>query len=189
MFSRIVLLFMALNTVFGGGFAVDTKSFKIEWEAYKFTSRAAVKGTFDRYMAGGFHQAKTVGGLFDGVEILIDTASVNSGNPVRDNTLGTKFFNLFVGDSITAQTSNYKDGEVDLFVNMNGRMAQRRVSVDVSNNKISFEANFDMMKDFMLGDAWSSIHEACKVLHTGPDGKSVTGTDVTVRFSADLMKL
>ena len=68
-------------------------------------------------------------------------------------------------------------------------MAQRRVSVDVSNDKISFEANFDMMKDFMLGEAWSSIHEACKLLHTGPDGKSVTGTDVTVRFSADLMKL
>ena len=58
MLFRIVLLFMALNTVFGQGFTVDTKSFKIEWEAYKFASRAAVKGTFDRYMAGGFHQSQ-----------------------------------------------------------------------------------------------------------------------------------
>ena len=189
MLSRIVLLFMAWSTVFGGGFAVDTKSFQIEWEAYKFTSRSAVKGTFNKYMAGGFHQSKTVGGLFDGVEILIDTGSVNSGNPARDYTLGAKFFKLFTGSTITAQTSNYENGEVDLLVNMNGRMAQRRVNVDVNDSKISFEANFDMMKDFMLGEAWSSIHEACKLLHTGPDGKSVTGTDVTVRFSADLMKL
>ena len=189
MLSRIVLFTIALNTVFGQGFAVDTKSFKIEWEAYKFTSRAAVKGTFDRYMAGGFQQSKTVGDLFDGVEILIDTGSVNSGNPARDYTLGVKFFKLFSGGIITAQTSNYENGEVDLFVNMNGRMAQRRGNVSISDSKISFEANFDMMKDFMLGEAWNSIHEACKLLHTGPDGKSVTGTDVTVRFSANLMKL
>ena len=189
MLLRIMFLTIALNTVFGEGFAVDTKSFKIEWEAYKFTSRAAVKGTFNRYMAGGFHQSKTVGGLFDGVEILIDIGSVDSGNAARDYTLGTKFFNLFTGATITARTANYENGEVDLLVNMNGREAERRISVDITDSKISFEANFDMMKDFMLSEAWNSIHEACKYLHTGPDGKSVTGKDVTVRFSADLIKL
>lgn len=189
MLTRFLIFFISMNLHAADWFAVDTKSFKIEWEAYKFTSRAAVKGTFNRYMAGGFHKAKSVGGLFDGVEILIDTSSVNSGVEIRDQTLGSKFFQLFSGATITAQTANYADGQVDLFVSMNGRMAVRRVPVQISDTAVSFEANFDMMKDFMLKDAWASIHEACKLLHTGPDGKAVTGTDVTVRFSADLLKL
>ena len=188
MLLKCLVFLFSVNLFAADWYAVDTKSFKIEWEAYKFTSRAAVKGTFDSYMAGGFHKASSVGDLFEGVEILIDTGSVNSGLEVRDMTLGSKFFKLFTGTTIVAQTANYKDGEVDLLVNMNGRMATRRVAVDINDDKIAFEANFDMMKDFMLGDAWASIHEACKLLHTGPDGKSVTGTDVTVRFSANLIK-
>jgi hypothetical protein len=45
------------------------------------------------------------------------------------------------------------------------------------------------MLDFALNGPWSSLHEACKALHTGADGVAKTWTEVMLTVSANVARI
>lgn len=185
-----VILFGVLSSLsWAQTLAIDSKSVVIEWEAYKFSSMAPVTGVFDSFMISGLHTADKVENLFDGVSVLIDAHSVNSNNPVRDQRLVESYFQLFSDRSIRAWGNGFDGKKMDLTLHMNGKKATKQASVEIKEDKIIVKARYDMLSDFVLDKAYKSIHEACKALHTGPDGKAVTGTEFQVTLTAKLMKL
>jgi hypothetical protein len=79
-------------------------------------------------------------------------------------------------------------GTVDLNIGMNGVSKTLSFPYQVSpDGTLTAKTSMEMM-DFGLQAAFDSIHEACKILHTGADGVAKTWTDVELSVTAKLTK-
>ena len=163
------------------------------WTAYKTTEKAPVSGGFTTTTLSPTVAAPSLAGALDGVTMTIDPASVSSGNEGRDLTLRDKYFGLFTPTTeFTAGVVSVKGddtkGTIDLNIGMNGVSKTVPFTYDLAaDGTLSAKASIEMM-DFGLQAAFDSIHEACKLLHTGADGVSKTWTDVALTVTAKIAK-
>ncbi len=163
------------------------------WTAYKTTDKAPVSGGFATTTLSPTKPAPSVVGALNGVTMTIDPASVSSGNEGRDHTLREKYFGLFMPKTeftagVVAVKGDDQKGTVDLNIGMNGVSKTVAFAYEVAaDGTLSANASIEMM-DFGLKAAFDSIHEACKLLHTGEDGVSKTWTDVALTVTAKLAK-
>ncbi len=163
------------------------------WTAYKTTEKAPVSGGFATTTLSPTKAAPSVVGALNGVTMTIDPASVSSGNEGRDHTLREKYFGVFMPKTeftagVVAVKGDDQKGTVDLNIGMNGVSKTVAFAYEVAaDGTLSANASIEMM-DFGLKAAFDSIHEACKLLHTGEDGVSKTWTDVALTVTAKLAK-
>ena len=163
------------------------------WTAYKFTEKAPVSGTFNKFTVSGQEKAADILTAIKGLNVDIDGSSVESGNVGRNATVAAQFFAKFApinkmsGEAVAVKGDD-KKGSVTILVDMNKtkKKVDFKYSVDAKGS-LSAEAVIDMM-DFALKGPFDSIHKACKVLHTGKDGISKTWTEVLLKVSAKLVK-
>jgi len=163
------------------------------WTAYKTSDKAPVSGTFTAATLSPTKAAPSVAGALDGVSMTIDPASVSSGNEGRDKTLQDKYFGLFAPQTeftvgVVAVKGDDTGGTVDLNIGMNGVSKTLSFPYQVSpDGTLTAKTSMEMM-DFGLQAAFDSIHEACKILHTGADGVAKTWTDIELSVTAKLTK-
>lgn len=163
------------------------------WTAYKTTEKAPVSGTFTSATLSPTKAGPSVAAALDGVTMTIDPASVSSGNEGRDKTLQDKYFGLFAPQTeftvaVVAVNGDDAGGTVDLNIGMNGVSKTLSFPYQVSpDGTLTAKTSMEMM-DYGLQAAFDSIHEACKILHTGADGVSKTWTDVELSVTAKITK-
>lgn len=163
-------------------------SAKPGWTAYKYTSKAPVSGTFNVIKLSQTKAGKSLTEALVGVTMSITPKSVESKNPARNKTIATKFFALFLnaleikGEVVNVKGDDNK-GVVGIKISMNG--ISKVIGLDYNINKGALTATKSVsMLDFGLQKAWTSIHNACKALHTGKDGVSKTWKDVLLKVNA-----
>jgi polyisoprenoid-binding protein YceI len=158
----------------------------LNWTAFKYSEKTAVSGAFSDIEVDYRQDAHK---LEEFLASGIFTASVNSvdtGNPVRDETLRKSFFSLFTTDKLRGNVSEVKADTFILNIEMNGEKKPVTFNYKFSDDGVlTASSTFDML-EFGLKQAHESIHTACEKLHTGPDGVSKTWTEVALNIRATI---
>ena len=189
--SAMILLALLSHAPFAHGqkcrYELDEKSVKLEWTGYKFTSKSPVSGSFDE-VSSQAKSSDSVKGAFEAASFKINTASINSNNPVRDKKLALFIFGgLKNPGQISGEIISFNNSKAKVVIEMNGRKQEVPFKVSESNGTYTFEGSIKMTQ-FAMSESLARISEACRELHTGPDKKSKTWDDVGLKVSTTLKK-
>ena len=174
-------------------YSADPQSIKLEWTAYKFTKKTAVKGGFTTTTVSGKTTADSLANLVMGLAMKIDGASIESGDPGRNVTVKQFFFEKFnppfqMSAKVVAAQGDDTAGSFTIELDMNGvQKAIPFAYTATPEGVLTAKSGFDM-NDYQLQGPYDSIHKACETLHTGEDGVSKTWADVDLTVTGKFSK-
>lgn len=167
-------------------YSYDSKTSALEWTAFKFTDKTPVKGTFNEIKIEGLKTAKDEKEMIESLMFTISTNSVETQNEERNGKIVKLFFGSIDTDAITGKVKSLGDnGEAIIEIKMNNSAQEVAGKYTLDEGLFSFTATIDVMK-WNAGKGISLLNEACKVLHTGPDGKSKLWSEVDLSFTTQL---
>jgi polyisoprenoid-binding protein YceI len=166
-------------------YKVDPSTAKLTWTGYKFTEKTGVSGTFDSIDVQQT-EASSAEAVIESVKFRIDTASVNSQNPERDEKLALYIFGALVDPGSISGSVGRVDlnkGKASANLTING--TKKSVDFTISNDKANytFASKIDL-GEFKMSKSMEALHTACEKLHIGRDGKSVTWPEVGIKIVA-----
>lgn len=162
------------------GYHIVAKQSSLQWTAYKTTDKVPVKGTFTDIKVTKSKSAADAVSAIKGMEFEIPVSSIYSKDTIRDAKLNTFFFDVMnKTTSLKGRFKEVSNNKGVLELNMNG--LSKDLSFDYMKNQdtIMIEAVMDL-NVWEAGEALESLHKACEVLHTGPDGVSKTWDEVKI---------
>ena len=171
-------------------YSVDAGNTEVLWTAYKTTAKTAVKGKFIQLKIDNPIQSDTKQGALSNLNFEIPVTSFFSSNEERDSKIKSLFFGVmketsFLSGSFSDVNGNENSGSVTLNLKMNNETVPVPLSYTIDDRKILLEGDINLM-DWKMDEAYNSIHKACEVLHTGPDGISKTWKEVKINAVAML---
>ncbi|MCP1994740.1 YceI family protein [Flavobacterium sp. HSC-61S13] len=152
--------------------------YTLEWTAFKTPKKVGVKGTFDKIELTDVKEAATLIESLEGAKFTVETPTVNSKDPLRDDKLKAGFFAKMAGN-ITGSFGAFKDGKVAVSITMNGVTKEKSFAYETTDSSVKINGSIDMIADFTANAAFDSIHELCKDLH---EGKTWTDVDIAVEI-------
>lgn len=152
--------------------------YTLEWTAFKTPKKVGVKGTFDKIELTDIKEAATLIESLEGAKFTVETPTVNSKDPLRDDKLKAGFFAKMAGN-ITGSFGTFKDGKVAVSITMNGVTKEKSFTYETTDDTVKINGSIDMIADFTANAAFDSIHELCKDLH---EGKTWTDVDIAVEI-------
>ena len=168
-------------------YTIDTSGISIIWTAYKFTNKIGVSGTFTNYTFENKKTSGTVEDLLSKSKLSIQTATVNSGNPIRDFKLDTYFFKTFNTSEIRGTISKIKKYEGIISLTMNGTSKNVPFTYTIENDTERLFTNLNL--SFWNGEeALKTLNEECNELHKGTDGLSKLWPDVDITINLPIHK-
>lgn len=188
MFWYILITFLVQPTHAGqtrSCYQLAPDSVKVEWTAYKFTEKTAVKGHLRAAIAHVNGTPKSVDEMLTKTSFEVDALSVDTQNPVRDTTLRDNFFKLMKDTKITGRIVSVTGNTVMVKMTMNGITKDIKFRLRRGDSVLSATASIDIL-DFAMNDSFNKIQEACEILHKGADSKSKTWSTVDLSVSATL---
>ncbi len=185
MIKILLSLLLSLTISFAAeSFKLNPEKVQVNWEAYKTLAKLGVKGTFNTVKLSTPTEARELSQVLNGVSVTIDTTSVNTQNPGRDETLKNMFFGKLSQQSIEAKivkttlsAENAHNGTIDVLIAMNGQELTIPMAFSLENSVINAKGTIDLF-DFKAGDALASINKSCYDLHQGK-----TWNDVGISFT------
>ena len=186
------LVLYGVLSISGSGFGdcvykIKDGSTKLQWTGYKFSEKLGVSGTFDAFKMEVNEKAKSEEKLFESLNYSIETASMNSGMPLRDKKLVLFLFGSIENSgeiSGNVTKVDFKKGKAFAEISMNGKTLKKEFKAEKSQNHYTFTSEIDL-KDFGMMSSVSQLAEACKALHTGSDGVAKTWSLVGLKIEAD----
>ncbi len=168
------------------GYTVEPKTTTINWIAYKTTSKTPVKGQFTEVTIEHKNKATTVLNAINGLKFSIPVNSLSTKDTIRDKKLKKFFFGTMQNTAeITGviTTNNENSGTVSL--TMNKITQTLPISYTINDQMITIEAvmNLDNWKAQL---ALKALNAACKDLHSGDDGISMTWSEVKIEVATYL---
>lgn len=164
-------------------YSIKKDSEKITWTGFKFTSKTAVSGTFDKVT---FSQKKSssLEELLQSISFKIDSSSINSGNPARDATLTQSILGfLKVPDQISGNFKSVEGSNVTTALTLNESFEQV-FAFTAQDGKITLKGQIDLLANSMK-KSYDQLHSACEEKHKGEDGISKTWSTVDIKVEAD----
>jgi hypothetical protein len=167
-------------------YSYESNTSSLEWTAFKFTDKTPVKGTFNEIKIEGSKTADDEKEMIESLTFTINTNSVETQNEERNGKIVKLFFGSINTDAITGKVKSLGDnGEAIIEIKMNNSAQEVAGKYTLDEGLFSFTATIDVMK-WNAGKGISLLNEACKVLHTGPDGKSKLWSEVDLSFTTQL---
>lgn len=167
-------------------YSYDSNTTSLEWTAFKFTDKTPVKGTFNAIKIEGIKTAEDEKEMIESLTFTISTNSVETQNEERNGKIVKLFFGSIDTDAITGKVKSLGDnGEAIIEIKMNNSAQEVAGKYTLDEGLFSFTATIDVM-NWNAGKGISLLNEACKVLHTGPDGKSKLWSEVDLSFTTQL---
>jgi len=71
-------------------------------------------------------------------------------------------------------------------ITMNGISKDITFKYEKKDKLLTWTGQIDVLKDFLMKDSYKKLHEACKELHKGNDGKSLTWSEVDLKVTASV---
>lgn len=170
-------------------YSVDAATTDINLIAYKFTEKKGVKAKFTSLKIDNPIKSETKQGAFNDLKFSIPVTSFFSGDSIRDPKIKKLFFGVMKNTELLSGyfsdiKGNDSIGKMNLNLKMNDTTNSIVVDYKIDDRKVTINGELDILK-FNGLEALNSIHEACKLLHTGSDG--VAKTWETVDISAEVM--
>ncbi len=172
-------------------YGVKVNDVKVNWTAFKTTKRVGVKGTFNDVEINTANGTPSLATLMMATSFKINTKTVNSNNPGRDEKLVNFFFGRMTGSlaitgNIKAVVGGNDKGKGIVTINMNGVSWDTPFEYTVTNNVLTLSTNINT-NNWNAQDAIASINKACEEKHAGEDGVSKTWPDVDVSVVVPLV--
>lgn len=166
-------------------YSIVQDSTSVNFTAYKTTDKVPVGGTFKKvelkYSAG-----ETPMETLNGLEFSIPVSSLFTNDPteVRDPKIIEFFFEKMAEtQTITGTFMFSEDKSCSVKLSMNGVTTDLPMEYEImDDNQVNFSGVMDL-KQWDALNALASLHEACEILHTGPDGVSKTWEEVAINAS------
>jgi polyisoprenoid-binding protein YceI len=161
--------------------STSAKGQQLTWTAFKFTERLGVEGSFDTITTTPGTPGDAAWKAIDRMTFQIDTASVNTGNPGRDDKIRQHFFGTLENfQTISGRIKANSPGKATLFIEMNGQRHSVVVDVSPVAEGVVLTGTIDV-EQWGAGPAIAALNEACGAVHTGEDGVSKLWPQVELR--------
>lgn len=169
-------------------YSYNNESSIMEWTAFKFTERKGVKGSFNQININGIENAESPKKLIESLGFNIDTKSVETNDPGRNEKIATYFFGSIGTEVLTGRfTTITDDGKAQLEITMNGITKAIWGTYELNDTNFSFHGSIDVM-DWAAGEGLSQLNGVCIENHTGPDGVLKLWSEVDLSFTTQLVK-
>lgn len=171
-------------------YSLKPETVKLQWTGYKFTSKTGVSGSFDIIDYNEPKGSKSLDELFTNIKFRVDTASINSDNPIRDKKLALYVFGSIRNPGqITGSVESFalKEAKATASLTINGVTKKVPFKIENKGNNYTFTGSIDFW-DFAMARSHKAVSEACKALHTGEDGKAKTWSEVGLSIAAGILK-
>lgn len=158
------------------------ESTKVNWKAFKTYEKAGVAGSFDQ-ASFMILKSPSLERLLASSDVIIETKSVNTGNPGRDATINAAFFQAQNVKLIVAKTKSAANGKALIDLSMNGVTKTIPMSYTISDDDTINAKGIIDLGDFGMLPSLQSINKACFDLHAGK-----TWQDVEIGFEIKTKK-
>ncbi|MBU2020325.1 MAG: hypothetical protein KJ941_11825 [Bacteroidetes bacterium] len=201
LYSGIALFSVVLLTACGGSekkeeaiqepektcfYSYNEGSTVMEWAAYKFTEKKAVKGTFTDIEVAGTMESDDPVALLKSLVITMKTSSVESQDADRNKKIVEHFFGTIGADVLVGSIANLNDdGTADLKIKVGKTEGMLNGKYTWENNVFTFDAAMDVAKWNAMSGI-EALNKICKDLHTGTDGVSKLWSEVGIHFETTL---
>jgi len=152
----------------------------LDWIAYKFEEKEAVRGSFTDFDLEYNKDGQTPEEKLSNLTFKVDKESANTNDADRDKTIVDNFFLNLKGD-IHGNLGELKDGKVPVTISMNERSVTKTFEYDIKDDTVYFKGEIDILEDFMAETAFNALHKACALLHLDK-----TWTDVAIEVSVKM---
>lgn len=161
-------------------FHYNNDTSKINWIAFKTPKKIGVNVAFDKLtIQPKKKHAQKIEDLVIGSTFIIDTTSVNSKNPERDEKLKNFFFTSKGKPvSIEGKVLSLKDNILEVELKINEAKKIITMKSTISDKFFSATGSIDVL-DFALSENLGLINDACKDLHEGK-----TWSDVEIKIES-----
>ena len=114
----------------------ELNSSKVEWTAYKTPSKLGVKGSFDKLeIKTKKDQSKSIEKAIKHAKFTVDTASVNTGDPERDQRIVNFFFTKNKkAVEISGKVKSIKKDKVQVEFVINGKKKVVPMTLDIQDS-------------------------------------------------------
>jgi hypothetical protein len=159
----------------------------LEWTAYKFTEKAPVKGTFNKFEIKGLDSSEDPKELIESLTFDIVTESVETQNPERNGKIAEFFFGTIATSHITGKVKSLsQNGKATIEIKMNGKSQDVVGDYALDGGKFSFNGSIDVL-NWGAEKGIEALNTKCKELHTGADGKSKLWSEIGLTFTTELL--
>ncbi len=176
----------------GCSYRADPASVQFEWTAFKTSEKVPVKGKFLTAPVTGPTTGKSFSELLTGMQMEIDTASLETGDAGRNVTIVQFFFEKFAANKIKASVESIQGDEqkgvLQIAIEMNGVKKTIPFDYQVSSEGLLDAKSTIQLFDFNLQTAFDSLHQACGDKHTGKDGIAKTWEMVELHLMGKFTK-
>ncbi len=165
---------------------VDNNS-SINFTAFKFTDKTAVKGSFTAFEIEGLKKSDDPKKLIESLSFSIPVTNASTDNEERDGKIQTSFFQTFKTEKITGKVKSLgENGDASVLIKMNAIEKEVMGKYTLNEGMFNFKATIDL-NDWNGQEAIKALNTKCKDLHTGPDGKSMLWSEVEIEFATQLL--
>ncbi|WP_159023829.1 YceI family protein [Formosa sp. L2A11] len=167
-------------------FVIKPEGTTVNWTAYKTTAKTPVSGVFTTLNFDA-HSGASVQEALNGVSFSIPVSSIFSKDSLRDTKLQKFFFNVMADTEFLKGTlKTTSPTEAIATITMNGETHDLPLAYTVTEDRRVSLTGVMQLKEWNALDALGTLHEACKVLHTGADGVSKTWDEVGIKMDTYL---
>ena len=164
-------------------YTVDTNFTKVQWTAYKTTDKVPVKGIFKEIFLENLQPSEKIqANILDHAKFKIPVSSLfsNDATGTRDPKIKKLFFGVMKNTILLSGTLHITDS-INGYANFTMNAVTRKLPFTYKiEHKIMKASALMHFEEWHTQEAFESIHKACEILHTGPDGISKTWTEVKI---------
>lgn len=154
----------------------------MEWTAFKFVSKAPVKGTFTKIDVTALSEAADVKSLAESFGFTIPVNSIETQDESRNAKIATFFFGTMQTTELTGRMAKLNDdGTAELEVTMNGITDIVKGTYKITDANFAFHATMDISK-WNSDKAIAVLNENCKDNHT-ENGVTKVWSEVDLSFT------
>lgn len=158
---------------------VKSKDVRVSWTAFKTPTKIGVGGRMTGVSLKGKTKGTSIRDVSYGMEAVIDTNKIDTGNESRDGKIAKFFFSTMTGGSkIKAAVKKIEEKSLTIAVTMNGKTKDVPMSYVVLGNELKAKGVIDIF-DWAMQDELRAINKACYALHSGK-----TWNDVNIELTA-----
>jgi polyisoprenoid-binding protein YceI len=162
-------------------YVTDPTGISLEWTAFKTPKKVGVKGTFKDITVSA-KKSKSMEKLLLSTSFTVNTASVDTGKPERDEKINTFFFKVMKKNSLRGKILSVQNNEVTVELAMNGEKHPVVLKMTEEQDSIQLVGSLDVTQ-WSMASSVESLNKACLALHEGK-----TWPDVDLNIKAKIIK-
>ena len=167
-------------------YKIQVAETEVTWTAYKTSDKIPVTGKFEKIIIENSKEASTIIDAVDNSNFKIPVNSINSTDEIRDGKILKSFFGAMLNTSeLSGSIEIGADNQGVVKLKMNGITKDIPIMYDLNENLMIIEGTMDI-NTWGAQAALELLNAACEDLHTGPDGKTVTWSDVKISAKIQL---